>query len=51
MLFRSGHYRPTGFDDGSPNLDDTDAPVTLQDADSLYLELFGTRIGVPGVPR
>lgn len=46
-----GHYRPTGFDDGSPSLDDTDAPVTVQDADSLYLELFGTRIGLPGVPR
>lgn len=47
----NGHYRPTGFDDGSPSLDTTDAPVTLQDADSLYLELFGTRIGLPGVPR
>lgn len=46
----NGHYTHPSYDDGSPVIDNTDAPLTLQDGSSLAAQLFGDYYEIPGVP-
>lgn len=43
---RSGHYRPPGYDDGSPELDNSNGPITTQET-PLAVQLFGSEADEP----